>query len=83
MALAAFALAIGDVQATPPSVLLGLPKATADLTPADIDRLTKYQIKMLAQAEGAPRAALKSTAASRAWLRAEHARIQARINGTN
>jgi hypothetical protein len=41
MALAAFALAIGDVQATPLSVLLGLPKATADLTPADIDRLTK------------------------------------------
>ena len=66
MAVAAFALAIGDVQATPLSVLLGLPKATADLTPADIDRLTKYQIKMLAQAEGAPRAALKSTAASRA-----------------
>jgi hypothetical protein len=79
MAAAAFGLAAGNVQATPLSILLGLPKATADLTPADIDGLSPYQIDHLAAAERYPKPALTTTAANRAWLRKQHAQIQARL----
>jgi hypothetical protein len=79
MAMAAFALATGTVQATPLSVLLGLPKATADLTPADIDGLTDCQINQLAAAERYPDQTQYSTSENRAFLEKQHAAIQARL----
>ena len=65
MAVGAFALAAGNVQATPLSALLGLNKPEIDLPDAEVDTLSKYQVEHFAMGYGAPVTVYTSSAKSR------------------
>ena len=78
MAVGALALAAGNVQATPLSALLGLNKPEIDLTDAEVDTLSKYQVEHFAMGYGAPVTVYTSSAKSRLWLKAFNHEVQAR-----